>query len=63
MKNRVAYKNQTKYAVIINTLTKHSLLPFKLVLPLYRKRSPGLWKKPIGWFLQNGNIGLKSANP
>ena len=59
MKNGVAYKNQDVYLNINICLNQASALPFRPVLPLYRNQSTDLWSKLIGWFLYNGNTGLK----
>ena len=59
MKNGVAYKNQNVYLKISIYLNQASNLQFRPVLPLYRNQSTDIWSKWMGWFLYNGNTGLK----
>ena len=59
MKNGVAYKNQKVYLKINIYLNKASTLQFRPVLLSYRNQSTDIWSKSIGWFLNNGNTGLK----
>ena len=59
MKNSVAYKNQNVYLKINVYLNQASTLQFRPVLPLYRNQSTDIWSKSMGWFLYNGNTGLK----
>ena len=59
MKNGIAYKKQNVYLKINIYLNQPSNLPFRSVLPLYRNQSTSLWSKLMGWFLYNGNTGLK----
>ena len=59
MKNGVAYKNQNVYLKINIYLNQASTLQFRPVLPLYRNQSTDIWSKSMGWFLYNGNTGLK----
>ena len=59
MKNGVAYKNQNVYLKINIYLKKVSTLRFWSVLPLYRNQSTDTCCKLMGWFLYNGNTGLK----
>ena len=59
MKNEVAYKNQNFYLKIDIYLNQVFTLSFRPVLPLYRNQSTDLWSKSMGWFLYNGNTGLK----
>ena len=59
MKNGVAYKNQNMYLKINIYLNQASTLQIRPVLLLYRKQSPDIWIKSMGWFLYNGNTGLK----
>ena len=63
MKNGVAYKNQNVYLKINIYLNQASTLRFRPVLSLYRNQSSDIWSKSMGWFLYNGNTGLKEANP
>ena len=63
MKNGVAYKNQNVYLKINIYLNQASTLQFRPVLPLYRNQSTDIWSKSMGWFLYNGNTGLKEASP
>ena len=59
MKNGVAYKNQNVYLKINIYLNQASTLQFRPVLPLCRNQSTDIWSKSMGWFLYNGNPGLK----
>ena len=59
MKNEVSYKNQYVYLNINIYLEQASTLQFRSVLPLYRNRSTDIWSKSMGWFLYNGNTGMK----
>ena len=59
MKNGVSYKNQNVYVKINIYLNQASTLPFRSVLSLYRNESTSIWSKVMGWFLYNGNTGLK----
>ena len=59
MKNGVAYKNQNVYQKINIYLNQASTLRVRPVLPLYRNQSTDIWSKSMGWFLYNGNTGLK----
>ena len=59
MKNGVAYKKQNVYLKISIYLTQAPTLRFRPVLPLYRNKSDDIWRKWMGWFLYNGNTGLK----
>ena len=59
MKNAVAYKNQNVCLKIDIYLNQASALQFRPVLPLYRNQSTDIWSKSMGWFLYNGNTGLK----
>ena len=59
MKNGVAYKKQDVYLNINIYLNQASTLRFRPVLPLYRNQSTDIWSKSMGWFLYNGNTGLK----
>ena len=59
MKNGVAYKNQNVYLKINIYINQASTLPFRPVLPLYRNQSTDLWRRSVGFFLYNGNTGLK----
>ena len=59
MKNGVVHKNQNVYLKINIYLNPASTLQFRVVLPLYRKQSTDIWSKSMGWFLYNGNTGLK----
>ena len=59
MKNGAAYKNQNVYLKINIYLNQASTLTFRPVLPLYRNQSTDLCSKSMGWFLYNGNTGLK----
>ena len=59
MKNGIAYKKQNVYLKVNIYLNQPSNLPFRSVLPLYRNQSTSLWSKLMGWFLYNGNTGLK----
>ena len=63
MKNGVAYKNENVYLKINIYVKQASTLLFRVVLPLYRNQSTDIWSKSMGWFLYNGNTGLKYANP
>ena len=59
MKNGVAYKNQNVYQKINIYLNQASTLRVRSGLPLYRNQSTDIWSKSMGWFLYNGNTGLK----
>ena len=59
MKDGVTYKDQNVYLKINIYLSQAFALPFRPVLPLYRNQSTELWRKSMGWFLYNGNTGLK----
>ena len=59
MKNGVAYKNQNVYLKINTYLNQASTLQFRPVLPLFRNQSTDIYSKSMGWFLYNGNTGLK----
>ena len=59
MKNEVAYKNQIVYLKIDIYLNQAATLRLRPVLPLYRNQSTDIWSKWMGWFLYNGNTGLK----
>ena len=59
MKNGVAYRNQDVDLKISIHLNQASTLPFRPVLSLCRNQSTDLWSKSMGWFLYNGNTGLK----
>ena len=59
MKNGVAYKNQMVYLKINIYINQASTLPFRSMLPLYRNQFTDLWGKSMGWFLYNGNTGMK----
>ena len=59
MKNGVTYKNQNLDLKINIYLNQTSTLQFRPVLPLYRNQSTDIWSKSMGWFLYNGNTGLK----
>ena len=63
MKNGVACKNQNMYVKISIYLNQASTLPFRPMLPLYRNQSSSLWSKSMGWFLHNGNSGLRNPSP
>ena len=59
MKIGVAYKNHNVYISKDIYLNQASTLPFRPVLPLYRNQPTDLWSISMGWFLYNGNTGLK----
>ena len=64
MKNGVAYKNQNVYLKINIYFNQASTLRFRPVLLfyyviIYRNHSTDIWSKLMGWFLYNGNTGLK----
>ena len=59
MKNRVAYKNQNVYLKINIYLNQAFNLQFRPVLPISRNQPTDIWRKLMGWFLYNGNTGLK----
>ena len=59
MKNGVAYKNQNVYLKINIYLNQAFNLQFRPVLPIYRNQPTDIWRKLMGWFLYNGNTGLK----
>ena len=59
MKNGVAYKNKHVYLKINIYFNQASILGFRPVFPLYKNQSTDVWSKSMGWFLYNGNTGLK----
>ena len=59
MKNGVAHKNQNVYLKINIYINQASTLQFRPVFRLYRNQSTDIWRKSMGWFQYNGNIGLK----
>ena len=59
MKNGVSYKNQNTYLKVNIFPNQASTLQFRPVLSLYRNQSTDIWSKSMGWFLYNGNTGLK----
>ena len=59
MKIGVAYKTQNVYLKINIYLNEASTLLFRPVLPLYRNQFTDTWSISMGWFLYNGNTGLK----
>ena len=59
MKNGIAYKSQNMYLNINIYLNQASTFQIGPVLPLYRNQCPDIWIKSMGWFLYDGNTGLK----
>ena len=59
MKNGVAYENQTVYLIISIYLIQGIYFAIQVSVVILLKPVHWLMEKSMGWFLYNGNTGLK----